>query len=488
MDDRRGWKGQLNKLSEYKFEIPKTYKAQMRTSGIVYADDKMIDRVRADNSLEQVANVATLPGIVGQSMAMPDIHWGYGFPIGGVAAMSEEDGVISPGGVGYDINCGVRLLRTDLELNEVQPKIKDLIDTVFMNVPSGVGSKGKVRLNRDDLENVLAKGAKWAVDHSYGWSSDPENLEQSGCLDMADPSEVSQKAKDRGMPQLGSLGAGNHFLEVQKVDKIFEPEIAKSFGITGENQVVTMIHTGSRGCGHQIASDSLGEMRSAIRKYDISLPDSQLACAPVHSKEGEAYFKAMACAANYAWANRQMICHWVRESFEKVFGRKAEDMGMSIVYDVAHNIAKLEEHEHEGKRVKLYIHRKGATRAFAKGREELAAKYRDVGQPVIIPGDMGTASYVLVGTETAMKESWGSTCHGAGRVMSRKAAVRRFRPAQVRDLLNSRGIYVRSATKEGLTEEAPDAYKDIDHVVRICQGAGITKMVARMKPIGVMKG
>ncbi|MCK5548115.1 MAG: RtcB family protein, partial [Thermoplasmata archaeon] len=299
---------------------------------------------------------------------------------------------------------------------------------------------------------------------------------------------VSQKAKQRGAPQLGSLGSGNHFLEIQKVDEIYEPDTAKVFGIHNKDQVVVMIHTGSRGCGHQIASDALREMANAVRKYNISLPDRQLACAPINSKEGEDYFDAMACAANYAWANRQMILHWTRESFEKVFGTSAKDMGMNVVYDVAHNIAKVEEHQHEGKRVKLYVHRKGATRAFPKGRDELPQKYRDVGQPVLIPGDMGRASYVLVGTEKGMEETWGSACHGAGRVMSRAAATRRFRPQQVKDELDRKGIYLRAASKEGIVEEAPEAYKDVNHVVRVCQGAGIAKLVAKMKPIGVIKG
>jgi tRNA-splicing ligase RtcB len=478
----------LIKNDEFRFEIPKSYKPGMKTSGQVYSDDEMMKQIKSDNALEQVANVATLPGIVGKSLAMPDIHWGYGFPIGGVAAMSADEGVISPGGVGYDINCGVRLLRTNLQLEDVQPKIKELIDNVFVNVPSGLGSKGKIRLTGNELEDVLSTGAKWGVSHNYGWSEDLENLEQSGCLEEADPEAISQKAKQRGAPQLGSLGSGNHFLEVQKVDEIFDGEVAKKFGIENVNQVVVMVHTGSRGCGHQIASDSIREMAGAIRKYNIALPDKQLACAPINSKEGENYFKAMSCGANYAWANRQMISHWVRESFEKVFGTSSKDLGMNVVYDVAHNIAKFEEHEYEGKRIKVYVHRKGATRAFAKGRDELPQKYRDVGQPVLIPGDMGRASYVLVGTDTGMKETWGSACHGAGRLMSRSAANRRFRPSDVKDELAGRGVYVKAATKEGLTEEAPGAYKDVNHVVRVCQGAGISKMVAKMVPLGVMKG
>jgi tRNA-splicing ligase RtcB len=482
------WNGALKKVSDYKYEIERNYKPGMRTSGIVYADAKMIEDVRKDNALEQVANVATLPGIVGPSMAMPDIHWGYGFPIGGVAAFDYETGIISPGGVGYDINCGVRLVHTNLHLNDVQPKIKELIDTIFLNVPSGVGSEGKVKLTYDEMKNVLELGAEWAVKKGYGWDKDLEFLEENGRLKFADAGYVSDKAIQRGMPQLGTLGAGNHFLEVQRVEEIYEPEIAKVFGITSKDQILVMIHTGSRGTGHQIATDYIGKMVNAARKYNIHLEDKQLACAPVTSQEGEEYLKAMACGANYAWANRQLILHWVRESFQKVFGQSAESMDMHVIYDVCHNIGKIEEHEIEGKRRKVVVHRKGATRAFAMEREEIPLKYRRIGQPVLIPGDMGTASYLLVGTELAMKETFGSTCHGAGRVMSREAAIRRFRPNDVRNELLAQGIYVRAASKDVLSEESPEAYKDVDDVVRIAHNAGISRMIVKMRPIGVMKG
>ncbi|MFQ5883862.1 MAG: RtcB family protein [Thermoplasmata archaeon] len=469
------WTGPIQKLDGFRYMIPQKYKKEMRTDGVIYADEKMMKSVVKDNALEQVANVATLPGIVGSSMAMPDIHWGYGVPIGGVAAFDLEEGVVSPGGVGFDINCGVRMLTTNLDDKDVKPKIKEIINKMFENVPSGVGSKGKVRVDSKVLTTVLDIGARWAVEEGYGWGDD---LEQ----------KVSQRAIERGKPQLGSLGGGNHFLEVQRVDKIFEPEIAKKWGVTHENQVVVMIHTGSRGCGHQIASDYIRVMEHAGRKYNIRLLDRQLACAPVNSDEGQDYLKAMACGANYAWTNRQMILHWVRESFEKVFEQPAEDLGLKVIYDVAHNIAKIEEHDLNGKRKKLCIHRKGATRAFGKGREEVLQEYRDMGQPVLIPGDMGTASFLLIGTDNAMKETWGSTCHGAGRVMSRKAATRRFRVDQIKDLLGQRGIYIRAASKDGIVEEAPDAYKDIEDVVRVAHGAGISRMIARMRPMGVVKG
>jgi len=410
------WKGPLKKLDNFRYEIPQKYKREMRTKGIVYADEKMMKSVVKDNALEQVANVATLPGIVGCSMAMPDIHWGYGFPIGGVAGFSMEDGVVSPGGVGFDINCGVRMLTTNMDVKEVQPKIKELMNKMFENVPSGVGSKGKIRVDNKVLANVLETGAEWAVDEGYGWDEDLRHLEENGCYKIADSEKVSQKAIERGKSQLGSLGAGNHFLEVQKVEKILEPEIAEKWGVTHHDQVVVMIHTGSRGCGHQIASDYIRVMERAGRNYGIKLLDRQLACAPVNSDEGQDYLKAMACGANFAWTNRQMILHWVRQSFAEIFKQPPESLGLNVIYDVAHNIAKIEEHDLNGKRIELCIHRKGATRAFGKGRDEVPEEYRDIGQPVLIPGDMGTASYLLVGTDNAMKETWGSTCHGAGRV------------------------------------------------------------------------
>ena len=482
------WTGPLRKLDEFRFEIPKTYKQCMSTSAVIFADDKLIQSVKADNAPEQAANVACLPGIVGKSMAMPDIHWGYGFPIGGVAAFDAESGIISPGGIGYDVNCGVKLVRTDLTVSEIGKDVKKLIDAIFENVPSGVGEKGKLRLTGSEIDDVLDEGAEWAVSKGYGWEDDLASCEEGGRMKTADSSKVDARAKQRGAPQLGTLGAGNHFLEIQKVDAIFEAEAAKAFGISSPGQIMVSIHSGSRGCGHQIASDYIRIMESALRKYNIAVPDRQLACAPVTSPEGQACFAAMSAAANYAWANRQLILHWLRESFEKALGRKAEEMGMYCVYDVAHNICKLEEHDFEGKRRKLYVHRKGATRAFDSSRPEVPSKYRSVGQPVLIPGDMGSASYVLVGTARAMEETFGSTCHGAGRLMSRTSATRKYSAGEVVSLLQSRGIYIRAASRDGIVEEAPGAYKDVDDVVRVAHGAGISRMVARLKPIGVMKG
>lgn len=487
------WNGPVIKLDDYRFEIPRNYRGKtgnlkMKVPGLVYVDEKMLNQVRKDDSLEQVANVATLPGIVGRSLAMPDIHWGYGFPIGGVAATDAEEGVISPGGVGFDINCGVRLVRTSLKIEDLSNDvIKKLVDTLFENVPSGLGSKGKVRVTVSELNEVLERGAKWAVEKGYGWSEDLEVLEEKGCMENADSTLVSDKAKQRGLSQIGSLGAGNHFLEIQRVVEIYDEKAAKVFGLE-KDQITVMIHTGSRGCGHQICSDYLRVLENAVKKYNIWLPDKQLACAPVNSKEGISYFNAMASAANFAWCNRQMIVHWVRESFGKVLKEDPEDLGMHIVYDVCHNIAKLEEHEFDGKRIKVYVHRKGATRAFAPGRKEIPSKYREVGQPVLIPGDMGSASYVLVGTELAMKECFGSTCHGAGRVMSRHEALRKWRGEAIFNMLKQKGIYAHPASWKVMAEESPDAYKNVDDVVRITHNAGISRKVAKMVPLGVVKG
>lgn len=496
-EQMKNWNGPLVKKDDFRFEIPKSYMNSMRTTGIIYADEKMIGQVKKDNAPEQVANVATLPGILGSSMAMPDIHWGYGFPIGGVAAMGEDEGVLSPGGVGYDINCGVRLLKTNMDFDEVSPKIKPIVDSIFNNVPSGLGSKGKIKLNMNQLDEVLLNGARWAVESDFGWSKDLEYLEENGCMEGANPASVSHRAKQRGIPQLGSLGAGNHFLEIQRVDEIFDEKIAKTYGIDHVNQIMVMIHTGSRGCGYQICDDQIRDMSRHFRKdgskfvsdkFKIELPDRQLVCAPVNSDVAQTYFSAMKCAANYAWANRQMIVHWVRESFESVMGRSADDMDMEIIYDVAHNIAKYEEHSIEGSSRKVYVHRKGATRAFGPDAPGIPQKYKPTGQPVLIPGDMGTASYVLAGTKSAMSDSFGSTCHGAGRVMSRSEAVRRFYGEKIKSDLQKHGIYVQAASKKVVAEEAPDAYKNVDEVVEIAHGAGISLKVARLKPLGVVKG
>ena len=480
--------GPLEKVDDYRWRIPKSYKPGMRVDGLMFASEKMLDDILRDRALEQVANVAFLPGITGYSLAMPDIHWGYGFPIGGVAAMRMSDGVVSPGGVGFDINCGVRLLRTNLLEAEVRPKIRELVDTLYRNVPSGLGSEGKIRLRHGEIDEVLAKGTRWAVEKGYGRPEDLETTEEHGEMAGADPARVSGRAKQRGVPQLGTLGSGNHFLEVAVVDQIHEEAIARDMGIDQIGQVMLLVHCGSRGLGHQTADDYIRVMVNAMKKYGIELPDRQLACAPLDSQEGQNYLVAMRCAANYAWANRQCITHWVRESFCEVLGKSEADAGLELIYDVAHNIAKIEEHELDDKRVKLCVHRKGATRAFPAGHPELPPQYAHIGQPVFIPGDMGRYSYVLVGTEQAMKESFGSTCHGAGRVKSRAAAKRELRGEAVLEDLQSRGITIKTGNMKGLAEEASQAYKDVATVVDVAHNAGISRIVARTRPIGVIKG
>jgi tRNA-splicing ligase RtcB len=482
------WQGELKKIDDFRYKIPRSYKAGMKTDGLIYASERMLQQITSDAAPEQVANVATLPGIVGCAMAMPDIHWGYGFPIGGVAAFDIEKGIISPGGVGYDINCGVRLLRTDLTDNDVKDKIKALVRTIFNNVPSGVGSKGKIRINEHEVKDVLINGAQWALKKGFGWKEDIDHIEAHGALPGANPDKVSKRALQRGRPQLGTLGAGNHFLEIQVVEDIYDREAAKIMGIDDVGQVTVMIHTGSRGLGYQVCDDNVKVLGRTTQKYGIQIPDRQLACAPITSPEGKSYFEQMACAANYAWANRQCIMHWIRESFETVLGKKAEDLGLQLIYDVAHNIAKFEYHKVGDETKKLCIHRKGATRAFAAGHEEVPDKYRSIGQPVLIPGDMGTHSYLLLGTDLAMKETFGSTCHGAGRVMSRTKALSKTRGRSIDKELAQKGIFVLSASNEVLREEMPEAYKDIDTVVDAVHKAGISRKVARMRPIGVVKG
>ena len=482
------WTGQLNKIDDYRWEIPKSYKPGMRVPGLVYADAAMLEAIKEEQSLEQVANVAFLPGIVNRSLAMPDIHWGYGFPIGGVAATRVSDGVISPGGVGYDINCGVRLLRTNLTENEVRPKIKELVNTLFHDVPSGLGSEGKIRVGEKEINEVLTDGAHWAVKRGFGKPEDLEATEETGRMKGADPEKVSARAKKRGAPQSGTLGSGNHFLEVQVVREIYDGVAAKTMGIERTGQVLLLIHTGSRGLGHQVCDDYLRIMEEAVGRYGISLPDRQLACAPVDSKEGKDYLAAMACAANYAWANRQCITHWARESFVKVFGKSLEELGMQQVYDVAHNIAKIEEHTIDSKKLTVCVHRKGATRAFPAGHKDIPNRYKEVGQPVLIPGDMGRCSYIAVGTERAMAETFGSTCHGAGRMQSRGAARRSLRGIDVTNELRARGITVKADNMASLAEEASQAYKDITQVVEVTHQAGISRKVAMASPLGVIKG
>lgn len=479
----------LKRIGEYEWMIEKGYKRCMKVPAIIFADEFLIDKMKQDMTLEQAANVACLDGIQGASYVMPDGHQGYGFPIGGVAGMDieEENGVISPGGVGYDINCGVRLLRTNLDEKDVRPKLKELIDTLTINVPSGLGSEGRIKVSVQELDQVLDRGVEWAVEKGYGRPEDPEHIEQRGSWDLADSSKVSRRAKARGHTQIGSLGSGNHFLEVQVVDKIFNEKIAKSIGLDHEGQVVVMIHTGSRGLGHQTASDYLQIMERAMRKYGVRPPDRELASVPFNTPEAQDYVRAMAAAANFAWTNRQLITHWTRESFRQVFHTDDDKLGLEIVYDVAHNIAKIEEYDVNGKRRKMVIHRKGATRAFPPGHPEIPSDHRSVGQVVLIPGSMGTASYVLAGTERGIR-TWYTAPHGAGRWMSRAKAVRTYRADQLVAELAKKGIYVRAASKRVVTEEAPGAYKDVDKVAFVADKVGIGRLVARLRPIGVTKG
>lgn len=482
------WKGKLERIDQYKFRIPKGYKSGMKVDGIIYASDALLPDILSEDAPEQVANVACLPGIVNASLAMPDIHWGYGFPIGGVAAFEVEGGVISPGGVGYDINCGVRLLTTYLHRKDLEGRLENLVSRISSNVPSGVGSEGKIKVTRGEIDNLLRSGARWAVEKGYGHKEDLEAIESYGEMKGADPGKVSNKAKERGFSQVGSLGAGNHFLEVQEIVEIYDKEVAEAFGIKEVGQITILIHTGSRGLGHQVCSDYIEVMQRAAQKYAITLPDRQLACAPVKSEEGQSYLQAMRAATNFAWANRQLITHWVREAVTSTFDKSERELGLQVVYDVAHNVAKIEEHEVNGKKVTLCVHRKGATRAFPAGHPELPERYQRVGQPVLIPGDMGRCSFVLVGTELALKETFGSTCHGAGRVKSRSEAKREIKPQELVSELKRRGILVKAASRETLVEEAPEAYKDVTQVVEAVAGAGISRKVAKMKPLGVIKG
>ncbi len=476
----------LRKITDYKWELPKGYKPGMKVPAIFYINRKLMEILERD-AVEQAANVATMPGIQKASLVMPDVHVGYGFPIGGVAAFDAEEGVVSPGGVGFDINCGVRLLRSELKVEEVRPKIKELIDALFVAVPSGVGSEGRLKLSDRELDEVFVSGVEWAIENGFGSEEDRECCEENGALDGARPEVVSKKARDRGRTQLGTLGSGNHFLEVQYVAEIYDEKAAKVMGLE-EGMVTVMIHCGSRGLGHQVCSDFLTVLDRAVRKYGIKLPDRQLACAPINSREGQDYFAGMAASANFAWCNRHIIAHWVRETFQKIFGMSEEDLGMRLVYDVAHNIAKFEKHGVDGKKKLVCVHRKGATRAFGPNSKEIPEKYRKVGQPVLIPGSMGTPSYVLVGTDKAMEETFGSTCHGSGRVMSRAAAKRKLRGNAVKANLEKRGIYVRATHGALLAEEAPEAYKKSDDVVDVVHRAGISRLVAKLLPLGVAKG
>ncbi len=483
---KKGAAGIVSKVNEYTWDIPVGYKPGMRVPGRLFVSSKLLANLEHE-TIEQTANVATLPGIQKYSMAMPDAHSGYGFPIGGVAAFDRESGVISPGGVGYDINCGVRIIRTNLTADEVLPRMKDLIELLFRDIPSGVGSKSKIRASDRELDDAFLYGAKWAVESGYGVKEDIEHCEENGFMKGADPSKVSDKARTRGKPQFGTLGSGNHFLEVQRVDEVYDEDAAKVFGLH-KGQVTVMIHCGSRGAGHQICDDYLKILERATHKYGIVLPDRQLACAPAESTEGQNYFKAMAAGANYAWANRQVITHWVRETFARFFRRDMDDLGMHLIYDVAHNVAKLEEHTIDGKKKMVYVHRKGATRAFPPGHPDVPAVFRNVGQPVLIPGSMGTPSFVLHGAEKAMELTFGSACHGSGRVSSRSAALKAFRGEDIQRELASKGISVRAVQPSVIAEEAPAVYKSSEDVVDVVHQLGIARKVVRLLPMGVAKG
>jgi len=475
----------IKKIDEWRFLIPKT--GAMRVPGLIFSSSQLMPDKNNDQSLLQVVNVATLPGIVKHSLAMPDIHWGYGFPIGGVAAFNMEEGIISPGGVGYDINCGVRLLTTSLLAHEIRPRIKELVSALFKNIPTGVGSRGRIRLSKKEERKVAVEGASWAVKQGMGDKEDLERTEDHGVMKGADPGVISDRAFKRGHDQLGTLGSGNHFLEIQVVDEIYDTKTANVFNLF-EGQLTVLIHTGSRGFGHQICDDFLKEMGPHARESGFVLPDRQLACAYITSDMGKRYFSGMACAANYAWANRQIIMHWTKETFEKVLHIGPNDLNMELLYDVCHNIAKIETHTVNNKKTPLCVHRKGATRSLPPGHPDVPQRYRKVGQPVLIPGDMGTCSYVLAGSQKAMEESFGSTCHGAGRLLSRRQAIKMAKGRAIHQELEDRGIFVQSRGKNTLKEEISEAYKDVSLVVEAVHMAGLAKKVARLRPLGVIKG
>jgi tRNA-splicing ligase RtcB (3'-phosphate/5'-hydroxy nucleic acid ligase) len=479
----------VKKVSDLVYRIDPDPAKGMKVPVTIYANESLISKMVTDRTVDQAANVATLPGVKKHVVVLPDGHEGYGFPVGGVAATDLEEGVISPGGVGYDINCGVRLIRTNLTERDVRPRLKDLVNELFRSVPSGVGSEGSFKLTKTELDDLLVEGVKWAVSHGYGTQDDEDACEESGMMEGADPASVSDTARKRGAAQLGSLGSGNHFLEVQKVDKIVDERAAKAMGINQVGQLTVLIHCGSRGFGHQVCTDYLRVSESVLRKYGLTLADRELACVPNNSKEGEEYRKAMYSALNFAWANRQMITHWTRKTFERIFNSKASGLDMDLIYDVAHNIAKVERHKVNGKGTSdLVVHRKGATRAFPAGMEQVPSKYRSIGQPVIIPGSMGTASWILLGNRNSLDLSFGSTAHGAGRMMSRSAAKRSYTADGVKSDLESKGIYVKALTKEGVVEETPEAYKDVDAVANVSHSLGIATKVVRLVPIGVIKG
>jgi tRNA-splicing ligase RtcB len=477
----------FNKIEEYLYEVPVSYREDMRVPARFYADAELLEGVKNDRSLEQLVNTASLPGAVMFALAMPDIHQGYGFPIGGVLATELPDGVISPGGVGYDINCGVRLLATHMEKDEIKPYLDDLASALYVNCPSGVGKGGSIKLQAGELARILEKGAMWALKRGFATESDLERTEESGCLVGADAATVSPRAKDRGKGQVGTLGAGNHFIEIDVVDNIADETIAQRIGLW-HGQIAVQVHCGSRGLGHQVCTDYVKRFQKSIGKYGFKLPDRELVCAPLSSPEGQDYLSAMKAAANYAFANRQVLAHHIRRSFEQALAGKVGNHNVYQIYDIAHNMAKVETHEVNGRKVKLCVHRKGATRAFGPGSPQLPAVYRDIGQPVLVPGSMGTASWVLAGTPASMTRTFGSTCHGAGRTMSRKKAKKSIQGPLLREQLEGRGIHVRAGSMSGLAEEAPAAYKDVNRVVEVVHRAGIAKKVARLRPLAVIKG
>jgi len=478
---------EFEKISDVKFKISRDESKGMNSDIVIYATEQMLEKIKTDRTISQAINTTTLPGLVGNVLLMPDCHEGYGFPVGGVAAFDAESGIISPGAIGFDINCGIRLIKTNLTEKEARPRIGKLLDALFKNVPSGVGSRLKAGFTMEDLKKISEEGAGYAFEKGFGWKEDVKRIEEDGRMPGADFSKVSKEAKSRGIDQLGTLGAGNHFLEVQRVDRVLDESIAKSFGLF-EDQVVVMVHCGSRGFGHQICSDYLRRLVEYQAKNNIQIIDKELSYAKIGSTEATDYLAAMDCAVNYAFANRQMIMHNVRKSFEEAFGKSADSLEMQLLYDVAHNIAKREEHVVEGRRVNVYVHRKGATRAFAKGRDELPKEYRGIGQPVIIPGSMGTASYVLCGQEGSMKETFGTTCHGSGRTMSRHQAIRDIPASKTFESLKSKGIEIRVRSMKLISEEAEWAYKNVDDVVGVVERAGISKIVTRNVPMGVVKG
>ncbi len=476
---------ELIEITPYCWELSKS--GRMLVPGRIYASSAMLEDIKREETLKQVANVACLPGIAEASLAMPDVHQGYGAPIGGVAAFDWEDGIISPGITGYDINCGVRLAATHLEENDIKPKLEDVVNALYKNIPSGVGSTGSVKLSKDEEKRVLREGSRWAVRNGFGEESDLEYTEDNGQLSHADPEDVSDKALDRGRKQLGTLGSGNHFLEIGVVEEVYDETVAQVFGLH-PGQITVLLHSGSRGLGYQVCDDYLAMLNKHVKSLPFQLPDRQLACAMIQSEEGQRYYRAMACAANYAYANRQILMHHAKEVLMKVFGMSPKALGMRLVYDVCHNIARKETHIVQGRKQVVCVHRKGATRSFGPGHETIPEKYRSVGQPILIPGDMGRASYVLVGTQKAMEETFGSTCHGAGRILSRAAAKKASKGRAIHRELEDKGILVRWSDRGTLAEEMPDAYKNVSQVVEIVHGAGISRKVAKLRPMAVVKG